>query len=174
MITIRQERMEDQSAIHEVNVLAFGREDEARLVATLRRSPSFIPELSLVAVKGGRIVGHILFSQVAIETETDAVPALALAPMAVRPEYQRQGIGSNLVNVGFEECRRLARKIVIVVGHPTYYPRFGFSSAREKGLEVPFHVPDEAFMALELVPGALDGISGMVKFPPAFDAAVEH
>ncbi|UCD57603.1 MAG: N-acetyltransferase, partial [Candidatus Hydrogenedentota bacterium] len=116
-----------------------------------------------------QIVGHILFTPIIIETQRGAVSALALAPMAVRPEFQNQGVGSELVRQGLKECRRLGHKVVVVVGHPTYYPRFGFSSARAKGLEAPFHVSDEAFLALELVPAALDGRSGMVKYPSEFD-----
>ena len=169
MITIRPETAEDYAAIAEVNRLAFGQEEEAALIEALRRSPGFIPELSLVAVDGDRVVGHILFSPMVIETQDGATPALALAPMAVRPELQNQGIGSELVRDGLEECRRLGHRIVVVVGHPAYYPRFGFSPARARGLEAPFPVPDEAFLALELVRGALDGIAGVVKFPPPFE-----
>lgn len=171
MLTIRTENIEDQAAVYEVNRLAFGRESEARLVETLRRSDDFIPELSLVAEKDGRIVGHVLFSPITIETEGGAVSALGLGPVAVRPELQRQGIGSELVRRGLKECRRLGHGIVVVIGHPSYYPRFGFSSARAKGLEIPSEVPDEAFMALALVPGALDGVEGIVRFPSAFDDA---
>jgi putative acetyltransferase len=89
--------------------------------------------------------------------------------MAVQPEFQNQGIGSELVRQGMERCRNLGYGIIIVVGHPTYYPRFGFTPAREKGLEAPFPVPDEAFMVIELTPGALNGISGIVIYPPAFE-----
>ena len=169
MITIRPETTEDYAAIHEVNLLAFGQEIESRLVEALRESPDFIPELSLVAIEGGQVVGHILFSPMVIETKDGAVPALTLAPLAVRPEFQNQGIGSQLVRDGLERCRRLAHRIVVVVGHPAYYPRFGFSPARAQGLEAPFPVPDEAFLALELVRGALDGVAGMVRFPPPFN-----
>ena len=171
MITIRPERTEDYAAIHDVNLLAFGQEVEPRLVENLRQSADFIPELSLVAVEAGRVVGHILFSPLVIETKDGAVPALALAVMAVRPEFQNQGIGSELVRDGLERCRSRGHRIVVVIGHPEYYPRFGFSPARAKGLEVPFPVPDEAFLVLELVRGALDKVSGVVKYPPAFDEA---
>jgi len=169
MITIRPETTEDYAAIHEVNLLAFGQEIEPRLVEALRESPDFIPELSLVAIEGGQVVGHILFSPMVIETKDGAVPALTLAPLAVRPEFQNQGIGSQLVRRGIERCRTLGHRIVVVVGHPTYYPRFGFSPARARGLEAPFPVPDEAFMVLELAPGALDGVAGMIRFPPPFE-----
>jgi putative acetyltransferase len=171
MITIRPETAEDYAAIREVNALAFGREVEARLVEALRGLPDFIPELSLVAIEAGRVVGHILFSPMVIETKDGAVPALALATIAIRPEFQNQGIGSELVRDGLERCRNLGHRIVVVVGHPAYYPRFGFSPARERGLQAPFPVPDEAFLALELAPGALDGVVGMVSYPPAFGEA---
>jgi putative acetyltransferase len=168
MITIRPETAEDYAAIREVNLLAFGQEIEPRLVEALRESPDFIPGLSLVAVEGSQVVGHILFSPVVIETKDGSVPALTLAPLAVRPEFQNQGIGSQLVRRGIERCRTLGHRIVVVVGHPTYYPRFGFSPARARGLEAPFPVPDEAFMVLELAPGALDGVAGVVRYSPPF------
>lgn len=169
LITIRPEKQEDHAAVYEVNRLAFGREDEGRLVEHLRKSKHFVPDLSLVAVKDGLAVGHILFSPITIERKNGSPPALALAPMAVRPEYQNQGIGSELARHGLRQCRNLGHKVVVVVGHPEYYPRFGFSSAGAKGLDVTFQVPDEAFMVLELNPGASDGIAGLVKYPSAFD-----
>lgn len=168
MVIIRPEKKEDYAAVYEVNQLAFEQEDEAVLVQKIRNSENFFPELSLVAVKDGRIVGHILFSPVLIKSQKEAVQAIALAPMAVHPEFQNQGIGAALVRQGLEECKRLGHKIVIVVGHPTYYPRFGFSSAKAKGLEAPFSIPDEAFLVLELIPGVLKGIKGRVEYPPAF------
>ena len=169
MITIRSEKKEDAEAIHEVNQMAFGQEDESLLIHRIRNSPRFIPDLSLVVVKKGEIVGHILFSSVSIETKQGDIPALSLAPMAVLPAFQNQGIGSELAREGLARCRRLGHKIVAVIGHPDYYPRFGFIPARPAGLEVAFPVPDEAFMVHELVPQALEGIKGMVKYPPEFD-----
>jgi len=127
MVTIRPEKTEDYDTVFEINRLAFGREDEARLVETLRRADDFIPELSLVAAKDRQIVGHILFSPITIQTEGEYVPALSLAAVAVRPEFQRRGIGSALVRRGLDECLRLGHGIVILIGHPEYYPRFGFS-----------------------------------------------
>jgi len=138
----------------------------------LRESDDFIYELSLVAVKEGRVVGHILFSPIAIETEIGLVRVLSLAPMAVLPEFQRQGIGSELVRYGLKECERFGHEVVVVIGHPEYYPRFGFSPARAKGLEAPFEVPDAAFMVLELKEGALEGIKGLIRLPPEFDGLV--
>jgi putative acetyltransferase len=166
MIAIRPETSADWPAIYDVNARAFGREGEARLVDAIRASASFLPELSLVAVDAACIVGHVLFSSIHIHTVERLVPVLALAPVAVLPERQNQGIGSALIRHGLEQCRRLGHGIVVVVGHPNYYPRFGFSSARAKGFDAPF--PDAAFMVQELVPGALDGVCGTVEYPPAF------
>jgi putative acetyltransferase len=170
MIIVRAETPEDYTAIHEVNVLAFDkRENEARLVETIRQSPGFTPELSLVAIEDGQVIGHVLFSPIRIETEIGDAAALALAPIAVRPEAQNRGIGSQLIRHGLDECRRLGHRIVVLIGHSNYYPRFGFSPARAMGLEAPFPIPDDVFMALELVPGALKGVKGTVRYPPAFD-----
>ena len=169
MIAIQSEKREYYSVIHEINLLAFGRENEAELVGTLRKSRDFNPELSLVAIKDRKVIGHILFSPITIQTNKGIFPALALAPMAVHPEFQNQGIGSELIHQGLERSRNLGHKVVIVVGHPTYYTRFGFTSARVKGLEASFTVPDEAFMLIELSPDVLNDISGVVIYPPAFE-----
>ena len=169
MVRIRAERKSDTEVIHEVNRLAFGQEDESLLIRRIRNSPRFIPDLSLVAVEEGRIVGHILFSPVGIKTEKGVTPALSLAPMAVLPASQNRGIGSELVREGLTRCRQLGHKIVVVIGHPGYYPRFGFIPARCKGLEVSLPVPDETFMVQELVPKALDEVRGTVKYPPEFE-----
>lgn len=169
MIIIRPETSKDYAEVHEVNKLAFGQENEARLVENIRQSANFNPELSLVAIKDDKVVGHILFSEIIIQSQSD-VSALALAPLAVRPEFQNQGIGSQLVQQGLKQCQTLGHKVVVVVGYPSFYTRFGFSSATAKGLSAPFSVPDEAFMILELIPGALAGVSGMVKYTSAFDA----
>jgi putative acetyltransferase len=165
---IRPETPRDYVAVFAVNRLAFGRDNEARLVDLLRQSSAHIAELALVAETDGRIVGHILFSPIVIRTATVAVPALALAPMAVLPEHQRQGIGSQLVRAGLAASRRLGHERVIVLGHPAYYPRFGFVPASRWGIQPPFPAPDEAFLASALLPGALEGCAGVVEYPPAF------
>ncbi len=103
---------------------------------------------------------------------TESFPALALAPLAVLPEFQRRGIGFQLVKKGLEECRNQGHSIVTVLGHPEYYPRFGFKLAAECGIESPFEVPLEAFMVIELVSGALDGVNGVLKYSKAFDEIV--
>lgn len=170
MTTIRPAVAADYPAVYAANQQAFdGREAEPRLVEAIRKTENFIPELEWVAEENGRIVGHILFSRIHIETESGQIPAIALAPMAVLPEYQKRGIGSALVQRGLEECKRLGHAIVIVLGHPAYYPRFGFSAALAKSLECPYGDCGEAWMALELIPGALHGVRGKVVYPPAFE-----
>ena len=159
---IRPEKPQDCEAIRRVNQLAFGQEEEAMLVDALRRSDAFIPELSLVAEEEGVVVGHVLFTRVLIRNDTRALEALALAPMCIHPEMQRRGIGSALVEIGLEKCAELGHRIVIVVGHPQYYTRFGFRPAAESGIRAPFPVPTDAFMALALVPDALSFASGPV------------
>jgi len=171
MIIVRPERIADYPVIGELNRAAFGQDNEANLILRIRQADGFDPELSLVAERRDEIVGHILFSPVRIETSGPVVAALALAPMAVRPDLQGRGVGSQLVEAGLEACRRRSQRIVVVVGHPEYYPRFGFAPAEPLGLKAPFPVPEEAFMALALVPAALDGISGVVRYPPCFEGA---
>jgi putative acetyltransferase len=169
MVEIRRERDEDIPAIDKIHRVAFGGETEPRLVEAIRASEGFIPELSLVAEVDGKVVGHILFSPITIETKGDAVTALSLAPMGVLPEYQNQGIGSELIKTGLSECQQLGHYVVIVVGYPKYYSRFGFVPAAKKGLKISLDVPDEAFMVFEGVTGALDGVSGTVTYPPFFN-----
>jgi putative acetyltransferase len=161
---VRPERPEDAEAIREVHRLAFGREDEGRLVDALRAGGHV--RLSLVAEAEGQLVGHILFSDLPILTPAGPVPALALAPLAVVPTRQRQGVGSLLVREGLQNCAEQGHRIVVVLGHPGYYPRFGFSAALARPLKAPFS--GEAFMALELAKGALDGVAGEVRYAPPF------
>jgi len=163
---IRQESAADHAAIREVNRQAFDGDAEADLVDSLRASGDVI--VSLVAVENREIVGHILFSNLAIETEHGIIPAVSLAPMAVLPKCQRQGIGSSLVRRGLEFCRERGQSIVIVVGHPEFYPRFGFSAELATPLRSPYSGAGEAWMAAELVPGALYGVTGTVRYPAAF------
>jgi putative acetyltransferase len=164
---VRAEEVADIPRIHAVNRAAFESATEAILVDALRAQADVI---SLVAEEAGGIVGHIMFSPVRLSGAED-VRAMALAPMAVVPERQRAGIGSALVRAGLESCRRHGVEAVFVVGHPAYYPRFGFSRASGFGITCEFEVPDEAFMALELAPGALRGRTGQVFFHEAFRAS---
>lgn len=169
VMIVRAERNEDRDAIHRVNELAFERANEANLVDALRAKAS--PTISLVAVIDGQVAGHIFFSPVAVESDGGVFAAMGLAPMAVLPEYQNQGIGSRLVREGLRECQRLGHYIVVVLGHPKYYPRFGFAPASLKGLRSEYDVPEEVFMVTELVPGALGGRRGLVKYHEEFAKA---
>ena len=165
MSEIREETSTDLEAIREVNRLAFEGEEEGRLIDRLRADGLLIA--SLVAEEQEQIVGHILFSGLPIEIEKEGITACSLAPMSVRPEAQRRGIGSELVKAGLETCRARGCQAVVVLGHPEYYPRFGFSSGMAQTLRSPFS-GSEAFMALELIPGALASVAGTVRYPDAF------
>jgi putative acetyltransferase len=154
----------ERLAVRAVNEAAFGRPDEADLVDRLRTEVAVL--LSLVAEVERGIVGHVLFSRMSIETSGGPVAAVALAPVAVLPGHQRRGIGGRLIRRGLDLLRSRNERIVIALGHPDYYPRFGFSREKAGPLESPFH--PEAFMAMELSPGALDGVRGRVRYPAAF------
>ena len=166
MIVVRSERTEDHESVRRINELAFEQPNEADLVDALRANAR--PYISLVAVVDEQVVGHIFFSPVCIQSESSVFTAMGLAPMAVLPEYQNQGIGSQLVREGLKECQRIGHYIVVVLGHANYYPRFGFAPASLKGLRSEYDVPDEVFMVTELVPGALEGRRGLVKYHPEF------
>jgi len=166
LLVIRPEKPEDIESIRNINEQAFRQENESKLVDKLRNRG--VLTISLVAVRDSEVVGHIAFSPVVVESGTSSFTAIALAPMAVLPAHQRKGIGSQLVRAGLEECRRLGHEIVFLVGHPDYYPRFGFVPAKPKGVDCEFEVPEEAWMILELREGALAGRRGIVKFEPEF------
>ncbi len=166
MSDIRPEKPEDVPAISTLNEAAFPTSAEADLVDSLRDQDAHV--LSLVAVDGDQVVGHILFSPVVIETESGPIDALGLAPMSVLPDRQRGGIGSRLVTAGLTQCTALDYPAVVVLGHPDYYPRFGFIQADRQGITCEFPSPPESFMIKELRPGALDGRSGIAKYHAAF------
>ena len=166
-VIIRREEPADIAAIHRVNELAFGGTAEANATDLVRERGA--ATLSLVAVIDDRVVGHLFISPVTIESGDRMWPGLGLAPLAVLPEYQRQGIGTALMLAGLEECRRLGHERVVVLGHPAYYPRFGFERASRYGLRFEFEAPDEACMILALGPGALDGVAGVVKYQPEWN-----
>jgi putative acetyltransferase len=167
-VTIRAEEPGDRAGIHRVVDAAFGRDAEARLIDALRESPAFIPGLSLVALDDAEVVGHVLLTRLAVRQGAEARPALALAPLAVLPAWQRRGVGSALVHRGLADARALGHRAVIVLGHPAYYPRFGFQPAQPLGLRPPFEVSPGAFQALGLQPGALQGLQGDVDYPSEF------
>ncbi|MDX1503646.1 MAG: N-acetyltransferase [Thermoanaerobaculia bacterium] len=164
-LSIRNEEPSDRAAVESLLREAFGGPAEARIVRRLRREAR--PLVSLVAVERGAPVGHILFSPVSIAGRGRGARFLGLGPMAVPPARQRRGIGSRLVREGLEACRELGCEAVVLVGHPEYYPRFGFVPASRFGLTWLPGVPDEAFLALELAPGALAG-GGRVEYHPVF------
>ena len=162
MIAIRPEEPDDAAAVSAVHTEAFGRPAEARIVERLRQAAGFY--LGLVATDGGPIVGHILFTPVTLRGDRSADLVLALAPMAVRSAWQRRGIGGALVRAGLEACRAARHDVVMVVGHPAFYPRFGFVPARPLGLSAEPAMPDAAFMVAELTPGALRGRRGVIVY----------
>ena len=164
-LVIRGEQKSDFSFVYAVNAVAFETPAEAKLVETLRAEAA--PLVSLVAEKAGAIVGHILFSPVHISGCPD-LKIMGLAPMAVAPEHQRRGIGSALVRAGLEECRRLGFGAVVVLGHPGYYPRFGFLPSARFGIRCEYDVPEDVFMVTELVCGYLRGISGQIQYHATF------
>ena len=170
MLTIRFETPTDLSDIYNVNEVAFGRKMEAELIDRLRDRGQLV--VSLVAMSDEKVVGHIAFSPAEIKSDDGGFGAMALGPIAVLPQHQRQGIGSRLVTTGLEECRRLGYELVVLVGHPDYYPRFGFVPAGARGIECEFEAPDEAWMLLELAEGALSGRRGKAFFQPAFREAL--
>lgn len=168
---IRPERAGDAPEIRALNAAAFGRDEEGALVDRLREAGKLL--VSLVAEEEGVVVGHIAFSRV---TSRDAhgdgsgfPPGAGLAPMAVLPAFQRSGVGSRLVREGIEACREAGVGYIVVLGHPDYYPRFGFVPAGLFGIGCKWPVPDEAFLVRELVTGALDAVRGTVDYEPEFD-----
>jgi putative acetyltransferase len=171
MIVIRPEEPGDIAAVHEINEKAFGQPTEAHLVDSLRGA---CPDaLSLVAVRDEGIVGHIFFTPVTVADDEQEITGMGLAPMAVLPDCQRQGVGSRLIEAGLEILRQRGCPFVIVLGHPGYYPRFGFVPASQHGLTCPWeNVPDEAFMVLVLDEATMSGVSGMVQYRAEFAEAV--
>ena len=163
---IRAETRDDWEAIAAVTEAAFGKPREARMVDAIRASDAFAPELSLVAEEDGDIVGHVLLSYVELEDSERRL--LELGPMSVAPDRQRSGIGTALVREALRRADARGEPLVLVLGHPEYYPRFGFRRASELGITPPAHrIPDEAFMAQPL--RAYDpSLRGRVVFPPAY------
>lgn len=162
---IRAEKAEDRLAVRAINEAAFESFAEANLVDALREQAQ--PLVSLVAEQDGGIVGHIMFSPVELPGYPE-IRLMGLAPMAVLPAQQRQGIGSALVRAGLKECVKGGVGAVVVLGHPGYYPRFGFVPASRYGIGCEYDVPDEAFMVIELQAGQLAGVSGTVRYHRAF------
>ena len=166
MVRIREEQPQDIKAIREVNIRAFGQTQEADIVEKLRQNCDEL--LSLVALKQNQVVGHILFSPVIVENEDRTVQGMGLAPMAVLPAHQSQGFGSELIRAGVEKLKSWRCPFVIVLGHPAYYPRFGFEPANLYGIQSEWEVPDNAFMILVLNKSEMQDISGMARYRREF------
>lgn len=168
MTMVRLEKTEDIDGVRRLNEQAFETPSEAGLVDRLRARGKLV--VSLVAADGDRIVGHIAFSRVSVAANP-RVPGVGLGPMAVLPDRQGQGIGSQLVRAGLDRCRDMGYDFAVVVGHPEYYPRFGFVQASKYGITCVWEVPEGVFMALELRPQGLVSASGLVAYEPDFDEA---
>lgn len=173
-ILIRPELTEEYNMTEEVVKKAFLNEEysdkkEHILVNRIRKSDAFIPGLSLVALNQDKdIVGHILLSKIKIVDGDNAVNSLALAPVAVVPEHQKKGIGSQLIHAALKKAKEVGYHSVIVLGHKDYYPKFGFKQASLWNIQAPFEVPNEVFMALELTENSLENVQGVVHYSKAF------
>lgn len=173
-LIIRKEILSDYDRVIELTAKAFetmpfsdGNED--KLVENLHKANTFIPELSLVAELDRQLVGHILFTPMVIDNGQQQFQSLVLGPVSVLPEFQKQGIGGQLMLAGHQKAKELGFQSVILIGHPEYYPRFGYKPASRWGIKTLIPLPsDDVFMAVELTEGALTGVSGMVVFPPEF------
>jgi predicted N-acetyltransferase YhbS len=171
MVNIRSEEPSDYSSISKVNDLAFKRSNEGILVSTLRKLEVFEPELSLIALHQNQVVGHALFFPTHIRASNATYPILSLGPISILPRFQKQGFGGSLIKTGHRIAKELGHGCVAVLGHPGYYPRFGYKIASTWGLTNPWSIQNDAFMAIELVMGVLEGKSGMVVYPEAFNEA---
>lgn len=172
-IKIRQEKPEDYQEVFEVIKETFLHESnsdhqEHFLVNRLRESSHFLPQLSLVAEYNQKIVGYVLLSRITIQNDKNKFPALALAPIAILPNFQQKGIGSKLLAIVHKKARNLDYELVIVLGHEEYYPRFGYEQASKFDIQAPLEVPAKNFMLKELTPNAAKHISGIVVYPEEF------
>jgi putative acetyltransferase len=168
-VIIRSEIKNDAKQITNVNDFAFDQRNEGKMISALRENKKFIHALSLIAEIDSKIVGHILFFPVNIIAGKNTFEVLSLAPMAVLPEYQRQGIGKKLVIEGLNKSKKRGYKAVIVLGHPDYYPKFRFERASKWNIKLPIEdVPDEASMAIELEEGFLKDKAGLIEYPTEY------
>lgn len=174
-IIIRPELNTEYNKTEEIIKKAFLNEEysdkkEHLLVNRIRKTNAFIPELSLVALNQSEdVIGHILLSKIEIVDGSNEADSLALAPVSVTPEYQKKGIGSQLIHAALKYAKDLGYRSVIVLGHKDYYPKFGFKPASLWYIQAPFEVPDEVFMALELTPNSLEKVQGVVHYSKAFE-----
>lgn len=170
---IRQERPEDFEIIDQIHDLAFGHDWESKLIRNLRTEEGYDPILSLVAEHEGKVIGHILFSRITIESPVSSVPALILAPLAVFKEYRGIKAGTELVSEGIRIAKERNEKMILVYGH-RFYERFGFTMAHEKGIFRPNPVKGELVRLLELEENAADGAMGVIKYPVSFRPLIEE
>jgi putative acetyltransferase len=171
-IHIRPESKSDYAAILEVNDRAFNRPEEGRLVDNLRQLPEFDPRLSLVAERNGKVIGHVLFFPIYIQgKDGEEYPCLSLGPIAVLPKYQKQGIGGMLIEAGHRAALELDYTAVVLLGHPEYYPRFGYLPAEKWELTNPWQIDGDPWMGVELVEGSLECKAGLAVYPEAFNEA---
>jgi putative acetyltransferase len=170
---IRQETLKDYEQITMVNDLAFKQPNEGLMISALRKNKKFIPRLSLVTEIDSKVVGHILFFPLNIISGEKSFEVLSLAPMAVLPEYQNKGIGKKLVTEGLKKSKEMGYKAVVVLGHPTYYPKFGFEPASKWNIQLPIDdIPDEASMAMELEKRFLKNKAGVIEYPEEYYEAL--
>jgi predicted N-acetyltransferase YhbS len=172
---IRSERKEDYEIITRINDIAFKGKKEGVLISQLRKKRDYKKELSLVAIKNDKIIGHLLLFPLTIKTDNSQLKTLSLGPIAVLPENQKQGVGKELVKKGIEVAKRKGFKSIIVIGHKEYYPKFGFRKSAEYKISLPRRyskVPSEAFMILELEKDCLKEVGGEIVFPKEYDEAM--
>ena len=172
-MNIRKEEKNDYEQVFKLIEKAFENEEysdhrEQFLVERLRNSENFVPDLSLVFVMNELVVGYILLTKIKIINSNSSYDSLALAPVVVLPNYQGNGIGGHLIEFAHQKARELGFESVILLGHPTYYPKFGYLKASEFDIQLPFDVPDENCMAIELIPDALKNVKGIVEYPKEF------
>ena len=167
-IILRRETPDDFMQVARLLEMAFCRKNEAALVEKLRHNKKYNPVLSLVADYDGYVMGHILFFPIMIRSEASETESLALAPLAVSPEFQKMGVGGRLIQHGMKTAMEIGYGSAIVLGHPKYYSRFGFVPAITWNIKAPFEVPDDALMAIEFEEGALEKAAGIVEYPQEF------
>jgi predicted N-acetyltransferase YhbS len=173
-IILRQEIPEDYQLVEKVveeafKTAAFSDDNEHLLVARLRMSDAFVPELSIVAEFNGEIVGHILLTKIKIKNEKQSFDSLALAPVSVKPDFQNKGIGGQLICEAHAKAKVLGFKSVVLLGHENYYPRFGYEWTSKYGISLPFEAPEQNCMVIALIENALEGVSGIVEYAKEFN-----
>ena len=170
---IRQEKEADYHSVFHLIRDAFQNEihsdrSEHYLVERLRNSKNFIPELSIVAELDNEIIGYILLTRIKIKNNKNHWNSLALAPVAVLPKLHHQGIGAKLINYAHQKAKELNFNSIVVLGHPTYYPKFGYKMLNQFSIKLPFDAPQENCMAVELTKDSLKDVNGTVEYDKAF------